>query len=369
MGSKGYTVEDYLAAYEKTGSYRGAARLLGLQESTVRQRIKARKLDASTRDAMQATNAQIAPVGYWVKTKSEDGTSYSAYYRPQEDPVDFAREIAEALEGMQPADPIEPPAQVMDDLCTVYPLMDVHLGMRAWAKETGSVDYDTGLASADMRRAFAKVCALTPASHTAVLIVGGDFYHMDDNRSETPAHRHKLDTDSRYYRTVSTGVELVAQIVENLAKRHKAVIVRVLRGNHDEHSHVALSIGLSQRYRLSDHVTVEEATRDIFMMQWGRCMIASHHGDKAPPERLTLYLSDVCPYWSSTRHRYCFTGHVHKDQARDVGPLRWESLRAFAPPDAYAAGMGYAGRRALQSITFDKISGLVLRAMDPVERG
>jgi hypothetical protein len=30
--------------------------------------------------------------------------------------------------------------------------------------------------------------------------------------------------------------------------------------------------------------------------------------------------------------------------------------------------MGYGGRRALQSLTFHKTDGLVLRALDPIER-
>lgn len=68
------------------------------------------------------------------------------------------------------------------------------------------------------------------------------------------------------------------------------------------------------------------------------------------------------------KHRHLFTGHVHHDQAKDVGPLRFESLRAFCPPDAYAASMGYGGRRALQAVTFHKQNGLVLRALDPIER-
>lgn len=48
--------------------------------------------------------------------------------------------------------------------------------------------------------------------------------------------------------------------------------------------------------------------------------------------------------------------------------MKWESLRAFAPKDAYAAGMGYTSRRSLQSLTFDKQDGLVNRSYDPVER-
>ena len=104
------------------------------------------------------------------------------------------------------------------------------------------------------------------------------------------------------------------------------------------------------------------------MLQWGRCAIFAHHGDLGKPQQMALYLSDICPFWSATRHRHYLTGHTHHDHAKDLGPLRWESLRAFCPPDAYAASMGYGGRRALQSLTFHKQDGLVLRALDPIER-
>jgi hypothetical protein len=104
------------------------------------------------------------------------------------------------------------------------------------------------------------------------------------------------------------------------------------------------------------------------MFQWGRSAIFSHHGDKGKPEQMVRYFSDICRFWSDTRHRHYFTGHVHHDQAKDFGAIKWESLRAFCPPDAYAASMGYASRRALQSITFHKVDGIVARAYDPIER-
>jgi hypothetical protein len=81
----------------------------------------------------------------------------------------------------------------MADLCAVYPLMDAHVGMMAWGRETGAQDYDLGHAAKDMRHAFAKVLAMTPAAEQAILLIGGDYFHSDDTRSETPANRHKLD--------------------------------------------------------------------------------------------------------------------------------------------------------------------------------
>ena len=167
---------------------------------------------------------------------------------------------------------------------------------------------------------------------------------------------------------MDTGVDLIAETAERLLEKHEDLTIRVLRGNHDEDSHRVLTFALAERYRLEPRVTVEKTPHDLFMKQWGRCLVSAHHGDTAPPERLTLYLSDVCPFWSDTRHRVMFTGHIHKDVAKDVGPLRWESLRAFCPPDAYASGMKYVSRRALQALTFHKVDGLVLRAIDPIER-
>jgi hypothetical protein len=250
----------------------------------------------------------------------------------------------------------------------VYPLMDAHVGMMAWGRETGSQDYDLGHAAQDMRHAFAKVLALTPAAEQAVLLIGGDFYHSDDTRSETPANRHKLDVDGRFWKVLDVGIGIIAETIHKLLQKHANVLVRVLRGNHDPHSSMTLNFALAERYRNEARVTVEKDPRDLFMMQWGKCAIFAHHGDKGKPQQMALYLSDVCMFWSQTRHRHYLTGHVHHDQAKDLGPLRYESLRAFCPPDAYAAGMGYGSRRALQSMTFHKMDGLVMRALDPIDR-
>lgn len=369
--SKGLGIGVYQEAYERLGSVRAVAREFGVNESTVRRSVKnyQRKQDPGIAAAQAAVGTDMEPALAWLKTKpDEGGRSYSVLLKPVVEARDFAVELREAFEGFEPAAPIEPPEQIMADLCTVYPLMDVHLGMMADKEETGEVSYEIKRAVQDMRLAFAKIGALTPPSAEAILIVGGDFFHANDQSNQTPAHKHMLDTDTRHWKVLQAGVNFLAEVIDTIASKHSTVTVRVLRGNHDPEAHMVLTFAMSERYRLTPHIRINADPRDLFMAQWGKCLIAAHHGDKAPPERLTLYLSDVCPYWSETRHRYCFTGHVHKDQARDVGPLRWESLRAFAPPDAYAAGMGYAGRRALQALTFHKRDGLVLRALDPIER-
>jgi len=344
---------------------------MGVNQFTVEHWLKVyptRVDDPAIQAAKEAVNTNMRPTLAWAKTKNEDGTSYSVLLKPEPLPDETLDRIREAFEGMEPAKLAAPPANVMADLCTVYPLMDVHFGMLAWGRETGAQDYDISTATDDMRRAFAKVAAITPDSKSCVVLVGGDFFHADDDRAETPQSKHKLDVDGRQFKVLDRGITLIAEVLEAARAKHEYVLVRVLRGNHDPHAHMVLTFALSAHYREEPRVTVEKDPRDIFMYHWGRCLIAAHHGDRAKPQQLTLYLSDICPFWSETRHRFCFTGHPHHDRALDTGPLKWESLRAFCPPDSYASGMGYATRRAMQALTFHRQDGLILRATDPIER-
>ena len=357
-----------LEAFIREGSIAAAARSLNMDRNTYRNRLRQAQEDPAIANAKAAIGTNMTPALVWAKTKDEDGNGFSVLLKPDAVQDDTMERIRDAFEGIKPAKAARAPQATMADLCTVYPLFDVHFGMHAWGKETGSADYDLKLARTDLSAAFAKVDILTPASDEAVLLIGGDFFHMDDERNETPGHKNKLDVDGRFYKVISDGIEALVSIIHRLLKKHRHLTIRVLRGNHDPHAHVMLTVAMAQRYREEPRATVEQTPRDLFMKQWGNVAVFGHHGDKARPERMALYLSDICPFWSATRHRHMLTGHVHHDQAKDIGPLRWESLRAFCPPDAYAAGMGYGARRALQAITFHKTDGLVLRAIDPIER-
>lgn len=358
-------------------NYKEAAKSLGVNHNTFRSRVmvaKERGLDRSEGARKAAENAGLnhqEARGGWIHNYDEEGKKIGTtrWTAPDTDTAEnFMDRLADAFSSVEPVPEVIAPSLVEADLCTVYPAADMHLGMHAWGKETGSSDYDLKSAERDVEYAFAKVMARTPNSDTAVLLLTGDTFHADDNRAETPQSKHKLDVDSRHYKVLEAGIKIVDRTIIRLLVKHKNVIVRVMRGNHDEHSHLVLSFAIAERYRENSRVTIEKTPRDLFMMKWGKSAIFAHHGDKAKPDRLTLYLSDVCEFWSSTRHRHCFTGHIHHDSAKDMGPLKWESLRAFCPPDAYAASMGFGSRRALQSITFDKRDGEVARAKDPIER-
>lgn len=307
--------------------------------------------------------------GGWIHDYDADGkkvgtTRWSA---PQEGPSeqDVLERMAAAFASIPTAPIVPPPEHLSDDLCVLWPLYDIHWGMHAWGLETGGDDYDLKLAAQDLRGAFDRVLALVPACAEAVLLIGGDFFHGNDNTNQTPANRHNLDVDGRIYKTIDTAIEAIDYAIQQVQTKAGKVTVRVLRGNHDEDSHRHLTFALAERFRDS-RVTVRKDPRDLFMFQWGRASIFAHHGDKMKPEEFVMRMADVCPFWSATRHRYAYTGHKHSLAARRIGGVHWEQLDAFCPPDAY--GSTWTSRRAFKAEVFHKHSGRVLSAHDPLER-
>lgn len=369
--------ESLRRAYEAVmehGTINAAARALSMDRNTVKRHYRKAQergfhLSDGARGAVEnaGLGGNEARAGWIVRVDPDTGSRESTYWRaPEQAQEDFIERLRAAFDDLEPIGHIEAAHSTDADLLTLYPLFDVHLGMHAWSRETGHQDYDLKLAVQDIRATIANVMAWTPDSETAILLLGGDFFHADDNTAQTPKSRHNLDTDGRHFKVLETGIAIIAETAERLAAKHRRVIIRVLRGNHDEHSHMALSLALQQRYRETETITVEDAARDLFMHQWGKCLIAAHHGDKAKPQQLAMLLAEVCPYWSASPHRVVFTGHVHHDASKDFPGIRWESTRAFCPPDAY--GAQYGPRRAMQAITFHKQRGPVLRATDPIER-
>lgn len=361
---------------DQYGGITAAANAEGIKRETLNHRIKVAKsrglhLSSGAQNAMQRAGLNgMEAKGGWIHDYDDEGkklgtTRWSA---PEVKAEHIVEKFSAAFTSLKPVKPVIPPKKVMDDLLTLYPLFDMHLGMLAWGSETRAGDYDLNIASDDLHYAFAKVTAITPNSNEAILVIGGDMFHADDEYAQTPQSKHHLNVDGRHFKVLDTGIQLISSVIKTLLKKHSKLIIRVLRGNHDIHAHMVLTFALAERYRKEPRVEIEKDPHDLFMKQWGKCLISAHHGDKAKPDRLTHYISDVCPYWSDTRHRFCFTGHTHHDASKDIGPLKWESLRAFCPPDSYAAGMKFSTRRALQALTFHKTDGLILRALDPIER-
>jgi hypothetical protein len=374
------TWRDYVAAYERLGSKRAVAREFGVHQSTVGESLaRAEKRnqvegliddDSGIQAALQATGIQPEHGrGGWTRVKTEDGGFHTVQWRMptvERDPQELVDAIIAGLSEVPVAEPVPVPEAVADELCNVWPLFDAHFGMHAWGRETLGPDYDLKLARDDLLTAVDNLSAVVPRAKMALLILGGDTLHIDDSRSETPANRHKLDSDGRYLKVVIEAIAAIKATIYRLLQTHERVVVRVMRGNHDEHSHIPLMVGLQQHFAESRVEVLVEAP-DLFTYQWGKCGIFAHHGDRMKPTDFVLKLADVCDFWSAVKHRHAYTGHMHQMAAQRIGGVVWERLEPFAPADGY--GASWVNRRGLKVDTYHTHKGRVASAYDPLERG
>lgn len=352
-------MREALDAVETYGSIAEAARVMGMPRRTLQSRIK-RARDPAIQAAMDDVGTNMVPALAWAKTKSKDGTSYSVLLKPEPFATDELQRIRAAFEGMTPAREIAAPLYADEDLLTLYPVSDVHIGLMAWGQETGE-DFDTRAACERLQSWVGQCIKASPQSAVGIVLFNGDTLHADDQTNKTQSG-HILDVDTRHFCTLEMSIAAIGACVEMAAAHHDKVKVRILPGNHDRTSHMPILFAIAERYRGNPRIEVPKVPGEFFVFEHGACMISAHHGDKANAQRLVMALADDhAEMWGRTRHRYLWTGHLHHLKAEDIGGCQWEQLRAVTARDAYAKSHAFTARAQLQAVTYHREKGEVSR--------
>jgi len=287
----------------------------------------------------------------WIKT-GEEKQAYDA----------FEAAIHEAFDRHVGYSELPPsPSFTNADLLTIYPIVDLHLGLFSWGKETGS-DYDLKIAAELLRASVRNLVTRSANSKTAIVLDLGDYFHADDSRNQTKRSGNPLDVDTRYARVLQVGIELAVECIELALQKHESVIYRKLPGNHDDETSLMLAIALAAWFRNDPRVTVDTDPGRFFMHQFGKVMIAATHGDMLRMGDMAGFMAANWPKaWGATEWRYAFTGHVHHDRVKSGGGVRAESFNTLAAKDAWHAASGYVAARSAVSITMHKEYGEVDR--------
>lgn len=296
-------------------------------------------------------DAQGRVIQQWQKTAVEQS------------PVDVAAILKEAFHDVQPAAPVAVPAQVYDDLLTLTPLADWHIGLFSWHRETDT-NWDLKIAESVIGSAIEDLIARTPPSANAIVLGGGDLLHSDNNENKTARSGNVLQVDGRYQKVLMTACRLVVRSIDASLKRHGHVTVRILPGNHDEHASVAVAYFLLAWYRNEPRVTVDVDPSLFFWFRFGKVMIGATHGH-------TVKLKDMASImahrraedWGATRHRFIHGFHIHHSSkfASEGGGVISESHQTPTPQDAWHFGSGFLSGRSMQSISYHKEYGEVSR--------
>ena len=348
-----------IEAYSRLGSKRAVARELGLHHSTVQDHLKRALLPPLSGAATSTLYRRPGPDGEaileWVKTNGNNEQTLET--------------IKSAFAEYKGAGGIYGPPHgpkdsfLASNLLTVYPIVDLHFGMYAWAKETG-VNYTTELATELLRSSYRKLLQQGGAAvpETAIILNVGDYFHSDTNENKTMRSGNSLDADSRFERVLNKGIHLFLDIVNMALDRHQTVIIKCIKGNHDPYGTLALREALAAWFHDDPRVTVEGVGDPIWHYRFGRNLFAAIHGDKAKAADLPGTCAARFPEaWGQTRFRYGFVGHWHRSEKIEKGGMIVETFQTISPKDAWNTEMGFCSGRSIEAITYEADHGFYKR--------
>lgn len=256
-----------------------------------------------------------------------------------------------------------------EDLMTWYPIGDHHMGMYAWAAETGA-DWDTDTAFAHLKAAIDRLVDAAPASQTAAILNVGDFFHMDNTKNVTLQSGNILDVDTRWGKVVKVGMMALRYCVERALDKHQTVYLYNQLGNHDRHSTLALALAMEAFFDNNPRVVVSTSPATFQYHEFGRCLVGMTHGDtvKKLDNYVGIMADDQPEAWGRTQFRYWYLGHIHTSQRYEFRGVLVETFRTLAARDAWHASMGYGSGRDMTAIVLHKDYGEVERHTVPVQR-
>ncbi len=248
--------------------------------------------------------------------------------------------------------PIVGPDDTLDNLCTLYTLTDCHVGMRAWAPETGA-DWDLDIAERILTGAIDYLIDASPRAATCILNQLGDWLHFDSLASITPTSGHLLDVDSRFPKVVTVATRILRYAIDKLLLKHAFVIVLMAEGNHDMASSVWLRHVFGLLYENEPRVMVMDSELPYYVHVHGKTMLAFHHGHLKKNDQLPLlFASQYSREWGATTKRYAHTGHRHHVEEKEHSGMTVVQHATIAARDAYAARGGWIAERKIKAITY-----------------
>lgn len=289
----------------------------------------------------------------WIQAPKDEQTRWDEFWAACERQASRYRGVA---------DPVEAPAMSDEETCTVYPLGDPHIGMLAWAKETGQ-DFDLAIAERDLLRAIDLLVDRAPPSKLAVLANLGDFFHAEGDDQRTPTSGHKLDCDTRAAKITDVGFRLLRHLIDRLLTKHEVVRAVNLKGNHDPKMSLMLNMWLSAVYEREPRVIIEDNRNPYVYVKHGRNLLGFAHGDGAKPEQLpSIMAADRALDWGLAEYRFWFTGHIHHQTRKEFPGCVIESFRTLAARDYWHAWKGYRSGQSLSCITLHAEYGEITRS-------
>jgi len=314
--------------------------------------------------------SHLVPDGYKIKGTSslvdEFGNTKLQWVKTDTDAERQVELMKAIIEGMKseitPVAPVKAVRAKRDDkLLNLYTVSDFHLGMLAWADESGD-DWDMKIAEDLFSRWFDAAFQKAPDAGTGVINLLGDFAHFDSLVAVTPASGHALDADTRYQKLVRYMIRMLRRVVDMALVKHKNVRLLIVQGNHDESGMIWLAEMFSTLYDNEPRVFVDTSPDVYKMVQHGKTTLFFHHGHKARFDAIEpVMIAKFRKAFGESVYSYAHVGHLHHQKIVESRNMIVEQHRTLAAKDAYASRGGWMSGRSANVITYSAEYGEVAR--------
>ena len=347
----------------KTGSE--MAKQYGVTERSIRRRmakmrethpdmIRAEQVRATLRipgvdRASINFNADSQVTQSWLKVKASEQEKAEALEH-------FANGLCAKIP--QPKTPKIPRLKYRKDIMPSIFIGDAHIGMYAYGPETTHSDFDTGIATRQLRDAFDYLVDRAEPAEQGLLVDVGDFTHANSSHDMTYAGT-KVDVDTRFHKVMKEAALTMKYAIDRMLTKFKTVTVVVARGNHNTDAAAAIQLMLEFHYDKNKRVNILPTEGFYHYIEYGKWLIGVTHGDKQKPEALASSMArDMAQAWGRTTHRMWATGHFHKEAVKTLPGCKHKVFAALPPPDAWHASHGFMGDGEMEMMTFRKDGGL-----------
>ncbi|AGX84627.1 hypothetical protein [Salmonella phage SETP13] len=314
--------------------------------------------------------SHLVPDGYKIKGTSslvdEFGNTKLQWVKTDTDAERQVELMRAVIDGMKsditPVSAVPPPKKRLNEkLLNLYTVSDFHLGMLAWADESGD-DWDMKIAEDLFSKWFDAAFQKAPDAGVGVINLLGDFAHFDSLDAVTPASGHVLDADTRYQKLVRYMIRMVRRVVNMALVKHQSVRLLIVQGNHDESGMIWLAEMFNTLYDNEPRVFVDTSPDVYKMVQHGKTTLFFHHGHKARFDAIEpVMIAKFRKAFGESVYSYAHVGHLHHQKIVESRNMIVEQHRTLAAKDAYASRGGWMSGRSANVITYSAEYGEVAR--------
>ena len=357
-----------------------AAGVLGVSPSTVRDHIGAVKNFAASSgytehfDSRHLVGPGETVIGRSVYTADPDGNKTWLKTKrtaaEAEKAEAFNAFVEQLCEGVIPVKRKAKGKKVRkDDLMPTVIIGDAHVGALAFRKETGDRDFNVGKATQEIDEAICTLVEQMPEAKNGLLVSLGDLAHSDRGNPASTTKGTLVDMSCSYEDQLRACAQVLMNGVEQMLTKCDNVTLVVARGNHDDHTSLAVQIILETYFAKEPRVNVLKSSQYVHYVRWNKWLLGIHHGDKIKAAKLAQIMPrDMPKDWGETTHRQFLVGHFHHQSIQEFEGVTVSKHGCLPPPDRWHSSMGYGSNHTMDLIVYKAEGGKLMTCTYEIPR-